>query len=138
MSETPHQALNRLFEPIFRHLWYMEFAILHGTNPFRIIIDAQNCAAMGVPDYCDVIKTPMNLTYIRDKVDGAWSTSFQEFFDDVELMLDKALLYNSDPSNEFHLAAKEMKKKYKKQAKKVMQDLQKLQQAKVPVMWDDD
>lgn len=124
MAETPQQALNRLYQPIFQALWDMEFANLHGTNPFRIAINADNCAAMGVPDYCDVVKQPMNLSYIQEKVNAKNYQTLQAFFADVELMISNALLYNSDPNNEFHIAAKEMKKKYKKMAKKVVLSLQ--------------
>ena len=124
LAETPQQALHRLYEPIFRSLWDMEFANLHGTNPFRLVIDKNNCADMGVPDYCDIITTPMNLTYIQEKVEAKSYESLELFFGDVELLISNALLYNSDPSNEFHIAAKELKRKYKKLAKKVVQMLQ--------------
>ena len=53
--ETPRDALHRLYEPIFHELWEMEFAVLGGTNPFRMVIDASTCTQMGIPDYCDVI-----------------------------------------------------------------------------------
>jgi len=130
MAETPQQALHRLYEPIFRILWDMEFANLHGTNPFRIVIDKDNCTAMGVPDYCDIIDKPMNLTYIQEKVHNKSYVSLKEFFGDVELMISNALKYNSDPNNAFHVAAKEIKKKYKKMAKKVVLKLQQAQQHK--------
>eukprot|EP00560_Eucampia_antarctica_P009814 CAMPEP_0197830192 /NCGR_PEP_ID=MMETSP1437-20131217/6788_1 /TAXON_ID=49252 ORGANISM="Eucampia antarctica, Strain CCMP1452" /NCGR_SAMPLE_ID=MMETSP1437 /ASSEMBLY_ACC=CAM_ASM_001096 /LENGTH=409 /DNA_ID=CAMNT_0043432405 /DNA_START=107 /DNA_END=1336 /DNA_ORIENTATION=- len=124
LAETPQQALHRLYEPIFRALWDMEFANLHGTNPFRLVIDKKNCADMGVPDYCDIIKKPMNLTYIQEKVEAKTYESLQEFFADVELLVSNALLYNSDPGNEFHVAAKDLKRKSKKLAKRVVQMLQ--------------
>ena len=108
----------------------MEFSNLHGTNPFRIVIDKENCAAMGVPDYCEIIDRPMNLTYIQQKVDSKSYVSLQEIFTDVELMITNALKYNSDPGNAFHIAAKEMKKKYRKMAKKVVAKLQQPQQQK--------
>lgn len=127
MAETPQQALHRLYEPIFRVLWDMEFANLHGTNPFRIVIDKDNCTAMGVPDYCDIVEKPMNLTYIQEKVDNKSYVSLKEFFADVELMISNALKYNSDPSNAFHTAAKDLKRKYKKMAKKVVLKLQQAQ-----------
>jgi len=130
MSETPQQALHRLYEPIFRVLWDMEFANLHGTNPFRIVIDKDNCAAMGAPDYCEVIEKPMNLTYIQRRVEDKSYVSLKEFFCDVELMISNALKYNSDPNNEYHIAAKELKKRYKKVAKLVVMKLQHAQQQK--------
>ena len=102
----------------------MEFDNLGGTNPFRIIIDRNNCAAMGAPDYFDIIEKPMNLTYIKDKVPAAQYETLEAFFADVDLLLNNALLYNSDPNNNYHIAAKEMKRKYKKIAKKVLLALQ--------------
>merc|ERR1712238_93610 len=86
-KESPRQALHRLYEPMFRRLWNMEFSNLNNTNPFRIVIDKDNCVAMGVPDYCDIINN--------------------------------ALLYNSDSSNEYHKAALQMKKRAKKEYKLV-------------------
>lgn len=66
----------------------------------------------------------MNLTYIRQKVDSKAYISLQEFFTDVELMIKNALLYNSDPSNVYHLAAKEMNRKFRSLAKEVIQKIQ--------------
>lgn len=52
-------ALHKLYQPIFKKLWDMEFANLGFTNPFRIIIDRENCASMGAADYCDIIQKPV-------------------------------------------------------------------------------
>uniref|UniRef100_A0A7S3V6D4 Bromo domain-containing protein n=1 Tax=Chaetoceros debilis TaxID=122233 RepID=A0A7S3V6D4_9STRA len=120
--ETPQQALHRIYLPIFNALWDMEF--FDGTNPFRIVIDKDNCAAMGAPDYCLVIQTPMNLTYIREKVNDYKYNTLQEFFEDVELVISNALRYNSDPNNPYHIAANDMKKKYIKLRQKVLMQLQ--------------
>jgi len=125
MAETPQEATHRLYEPIFRALWDMEFEALNGTNPFRMVIDADNCAAMGVPDYIDVVGTPMNLTYIKDKVDKKDYLNFGAFLHDVQLMIQNALKYNSDPNNEYHKAAKLMKTKFTKDAKAVLQNFKK-------------
>jgi hypothetical protein len=127
MSESPRQTLRRLYQPIFQALWDMEFDNLGNTNPFRIVIDKENCYSMGVPDYCEVIKTPMNLTYIQTKVNAQSYSTLQEFFGDVELMISNALEYNSDPANPYHVAAKELRKHYKKFAKRVVASLQQAQ-----------
>jgi len=116
--ETPQQALHRLYEPIFTSLWDMEF--WDGLNPFRIVIDKTNCASMGAPDYCDVIEKPMNLTYIREKVNNKEYMTLQDFFGDVELLISNALLYNSDPNNQYHIAANKMKSKYIDLRKKLL------------------
>ena len=124
LAETPRQALRRLYEPVFQALWDMEFSNLHGTNPFRIIIDQDNCALMGVPDYCTIVSKPMNLTWIQTKMSEYKYETLQEFFADVELMIKNSLLYNSDPENPYHVAAKEMKKQFKKMAKSLIASLQ--------------
>jgi len=51
--ETPQQTLHKVYQPIFKALWEMEFPFLGGTNPFRIVIDRENCASCGAPDYFD-------------------------------------------------------------------------------------
>lgn len=121
--ETQQQALHKLYRPIFMKLWDMEFPHLGGINPFRIVIDRENCASVGAPDYFDVIRTPMNLTYIQHKVDTMEYESLAAFFADVNLMIENSLLYNSDPSNPYHIAAQEMKKRYQKMVKKVLQTI---------------
>jgi len=114
MMESPQQKLYRYYEPILQVLWDMEFQNLGGTNPFRIVIDKDNCAQMGAPDYCTIITKPMNLTWIKQKAKKLEYETLEAFFNDVELLIKNALRYNSDPNNDFHLAAKEMSRKYVK------------------------
>ena len=116
--ETPQESLQRYYEPMFNSLWDMEF--WDGLNPFRIVIDKTNCASMGAPDYCDVIEKPMNLTYIREKVNNKEYMTLQDFFGDIELLINNALLYNSDPNNQYHIAANKMKSKYIELRKKLI------------------
>ena len=123
-AETPQQQLHKAIEPVFKRLWDMEFVNLGGTNPFRIVIDRDNCASIGAADYFDVITTPMNLTYIKQKVNNLEYTSFQSFFADVDLMINNALLYNSDPHNPYRIAAEDMKKRHQKIVKRVYQQLE--------------
>ncbi|KAL7535497.1 hypothetical protein ACHAXR_006530 [Thalassiosira sp. AJA248-18] len=123
--ETPRDALHRLYEPIFTALWDMEFSALGNTNPFRMVIDASNCVDMGVPDYCDVIKKPMNLTYIQTKVNNKSYESLQEFLEDVDLIVKNALQYNHVTVNPYHIAAKVFRKKFRKLAKPLVQSLTK-------------
>lgn len=125
--DTPQQALQKIYAPLFKKLWDMEFSNLNGTNPFRIVIDRNNCASMGAPDYFDVISIPMNLTYIQKKVEKMEYKTLKEFFNDVDLLISNALLYNSDPANPYRVAAEEMKRRYMKMAKKVVQSLKEKQ-----------
>ena len=127
-AETPQQALHKIIQPVFKKLWDMEFPNLGGTNPFRIVIDRETCAAIGAPDYCNIISRPMNLTYIQEKVNNLSYSTLQSFFSDVDLMISNALIYNSDPGNPYRVAAEEMKKMHDKIVRKVWQQLQKRQQ----------
>lgn len=123
--ETPRHALHRLYEPIFTALWDTEFSVVGNTNPFRMVIDASNCAQLGLPDYCDIIKTPMNLFYIKEKVGNKSYQSLQEFLEDVDLIVKNALQYNSDPKSPYHIAAKEFRKTFRKLAKPLVESLTK-------------
>jgi hypothetical protein len=117
--ETPQQALHKIIEPVFKKLWDMEFVNLGGTNPFRIVIDRDNCASIGAPDYFDVIRIPMNLTYIQQKVSRMQYDTMQGLFADVDLMIENAISYNSDAGNPYRIAAEEMKRRHQKIKKKI-------------------
>lgn len=121
--ETPRDALHRLYEPIFTAMWDMEFAALGNTNPFRIVIDASNCVDMGVGDYCDIIKKPMNLTFVQTKVKNKSYETLQEFLEDVDLIVKNALQYNHHADNPYNIAAKGFRKKFRKLAKPLVQSL---------------
>ena len=123
--DTPRDALHRLYEPIYTALWDLEFPEVGNTNPFRVVIDKNTCADMGVPDYCDVIEKPMNLTYIQNKVNKKSYESLQEFLEDVDLIIRNALKYNPDPENPVHIAAKGLRKTFRKLAKPLVQSLTK-------------
>eukprot|EP00980_Cylindrotheca_fusiformis_P028971 scaffold22681_cov146-Cylindrotheca_fusiformis.AAC.3 len=125
-TKNPQQAL---IVKVFETLWNMSFVVLGGSNPFRSVIDRENCASIGAADYFDIITTPMNLVYIKDKVHGMQYSTLQSFFADVDLMIQNAITYNSDPTNPFRMAAEEMKKRYQKIVKKVWQQIQQRQQA---------
>eukprot|EP00934_Nitzschia_sp_Nitz4_P005979 Nitzschia sp. Nitz4//scaffold42_size132992//74045//75133//NITZ4_003400-RA/size132992-processed-gene-0.35-mRNA-1//-1//CDS//3329551721//5969//frame0 len=128
-AESPQQALQKIIEPVFKKLWDMEFPNLGGTNPFRTVIDRENCTAMGAPDYFEIITTPMNLTYMQTKVNKGQYSTIQSFFADVDLIISNAIKYNSDPGNPFRIAAEEMKKMHDKIVKRVWQQIQQRQQA---------
>ncbi|CAO3608282.1 unnamed protein product [Cunninghamella blakesleeana] len=48
----------------------------------------------GAPGYYNLIKNPMDLAKIKDKIDAKLYTSFTEFEDDIRLMLNNCYLYN--------------------------------------------
>jgi len=127
--ESPNHRLSRYLMPFFQKLWDMEFANLANTNPFRLAIEKSNCVQMGAPDYFDIIKKPMNLTWIQQRLKRG-QYELKGFFDDVELMLQNCLDYNSDPNNDWHLAALEMREYYKKIRRQLLSILRKKQAKK--------
>lgn len=130
--ETPQQVLHKFYQPIFKMLWDMEFPYLGNTNPFRMVIDRDNCAAVGAPDYFDVVGKPMNLTFIQRKVEAMEYSQLSDFFQDVDLMLQNAIKYNSDPHNPYRIAAEEMLKRYKRAAKTTVKNIRQKHKAAAP------
>jgi len=121
-----NNALHLIIEKVFKKYWDMEFPNLGGTNPFRIVIDRES-AFLIAPDYFNIIATPMNLTYIKDKVKGRNYTTLTQFFTDIDLMIDNALKYNVGEDNPYRIASDELKKKHTKIVKGVWKQIKEKQ-----------
>ncbi|QQP38249.1 CREB binding protein, partial [Caligus rogercresseyi] len=63
--------------------------------PFRSAVDP---SALGIPDYLDIIKTPMDMGLIRNKLDTGQYSDPWNFVDDVWLMFENAWVYNRKTS----------------------------------------
>ncbi|PVD24392.1 hypothetical protein C0Q70_14874 [Pomacea canaliculata] len=61
-----------------------------------------------VPDYLDYIKTPMDFSSMRAKVDGHEYRSLDDFHDDFELIVNNCITYNSKDTM-FYKAALKLK-----------------------------
>lgn len=71
--------------------------------PFRNEVDPiREC----VPDYFDIIKQPMDLSKIKDKLDNGMYSDPWEYVDDVWLMFDNAWLYNRKTSRVYRYCTK--------------------------------
>eukprot|EP01080_Neovahlkampfia_damariscottae_P003461 gene3461-6110_t len=70
-----------------------------------------------VPGYSDVIKKPMDLSKIKSKK----YKKIENFFEDVELMLNNAMIFNESKSI-FHLEAKRIFKLFQKIKKRIEQE----------------
>lgn len=71
--------------------------------PFRQPVDPQ---ALGIPDYFDIIKKPMDLSTIKRKLDtGQYSDPWQ-YVDDVWMMFENAWLYNRKTSKVYRYCTK--------------------------------
>jgi len=125
-SGSGSNALHQIIEKVFKKYWDMEFPNLGGTNPFRIVIDRRSAPQIA-PDYFNVITTPMNLTYVKDKVKGRKYTTLTQFFSDIDLMIDNALKYNQGDTNPYRIASEDLKKKHTKIVKGVWKQIKEKQ-----------
>jgi E1A/CREB-binding protein len=66
---------------------------------------------LGLPDYFEVIKKPMDLGTIKKRLENGCYHSIDEFEDHVNLTFDNAMLYNPEGSVVYNMA-KEMKDKF--------------------------
>lgn len=69
-----------------------------------------------IPDYFDIVKEPMDLGTIRQKLQGKGNAQYQslnEFANDVNLTFDNAILYNGEGDSVTN-AAREMKNMFNK------------------------
>ena len=66
---------------------------------------------LGLPDYFEVIKQPMDLGTIRKKLENGCYHSLEEFHDHVHITFDNAMLYNPEGSVVYNMA-NEMKQKF--------------------------
>ncbi len=66
---------------------------------------------LGLPDYFQVIKRPMDLGTIKKRLENGCYTSLEDFQADVYLTFDNAMLYNPEGSVVYNMA-QEMKEKF--------------------------
>lgn len=59
-----------------------------------------------VPDYRDIVKHPMDLSTMRNKVDAFKYASLNEFEEDFHLMIDNCLAYNAKDTVFYRAAIK--------------------------------
>lgn len=89
---------NALLPPLEK-MW----AIEPDAIPFRSPVDPN---ALGIPDYFEIIRTPMDMSSIRRKLDtGAYQDPW-EFVNDVFLMFENAWVYNRKTSRVYRYCTK--------------------------------
>lgn len=71
--------------------------------PFRAPVDP---IALGIPDYLDIIKKPMDLGTIEKKLRKGEYSDPWEYVDDVWLMFDNAWVYNRKTSRVYRYCTK--------------------------------
>ena len=77
---------------------------------------------LGLPDYFEVIKKPMDLGTIRKKLENGVYQKLEDFEAHALLTFDNAMLYNPEGSVVYNMA-KEMKEKFQRDYAKLIQQL---------------
>lgn len=77
----------------------------HGVEaePFRTPVDPH---ALGIPDYFEIIKNPMDMSTIKTKLDNGDYKDPWQFVDDVWLMFENAWTYNRKTSKVYKCCSK--------------------------------
>jgi E1A/CREB-binding protein len=77
---------------------------------------------LGLPDYFEVVKKPMDLGTIRKKLENGVYTQISVFGEHVNLTFDNAMLYNPEGSVVYKMA-KDMKAEFEQDFEKLMEQL---------------
>ncbi|TMW56252.1 hypothetical protein Poli38472_008900 [Pythium oligandrum] len=83
------------------------------AGPFLVPVDPM---ALGIPDYFDVIKEPMDLGTIRHNLEGGFYDDASVFVDHVRLVFNNAMLYNAAHS-QVHIFAAKLSEDFEKRIK---------------------
>mmetsp|Transcript_13338 Transcript_13338/g.17585 ORF Transcript_13338/g.17585 Transcript_13338/m.17585 type:complete len:1529 (-) Transcript_13338:289-4875(-) len=111
-EKTYSERMYRCIKAIFSKIWREKVGGwgCKKDSPFAQVITPENCPAE-ISNYFDVVKTPMNLTWIKEKLGKKVYIHIDEFKDDVLLMLENAIVYNS-PEDSIHKVAVKLKKDF--------------------------
>ncbi len=89
------------------------------SHPFRVPVDP---IGLGIPDYFDIIKKPMDLSTIKNNLDAGKYKEPWEFVDDVWLMFENAWVYNKKTSRVYKYCTK-LSEVFESEIDPVMQSL---------------
>ncbi|KAJ1174143.1 hypothetical protein NDU88_005966 [Pleurodeles waltl] len=87
--------------------------------PFRQPVDPQ---VLGIPDYFDIVKNPMDLSTIKRKLDTGQYQEPWQYVDDIWLMFNNAWLYNRKTSRVYKYCSK-LAEVFEQEIDPVMQSL---------------
>ena len=82
-------------------------------NQAWIFYEPVNPDALHIPDYFDIIKNPMDLGTIKQKLSSNQYMRINEFIIDINLMFDNCILYNGETAP-VSLRCKEVRDEYQK------------------------
>jgi hypothetical protein len=78
---------------------------------FRLPVDP---VALGIPHYFEVVKQPMDLSTIKNKIDNEVYETEDQFTDDMRLVFSNAMSFNP-PGTTVHIQAQELLTKFEKE-----------------------
>jgi len=80
------KAAKRIINSLFKH------------NSSWIFHEPVDPETLGIADYFDIIKKPMDMGTIKQRLNSNYYHKAQEFVDDFKLMFDNCILYNGEQS----------------------------------------
>uniref|UniRef100_A0A672TQW5 histone acetyltransferase n=1 Tax=Strigops habroptila TaxID=2489341 RepID=A0A672TQW5_STRHB len=112
---TPPEELRQALMPTLEALYRQDPESL----PFRQPVDPQ---LLGIPDYFDIVKNPMDLSTIKRKLDTGQYQEPWQYVDDIWLMFNNAWLYNRKTSRVYKYCSK-LAEVFEQEIDPVMQSL---------------
>jgi len=95
------------------------FCLLFHTEPFR---DAVDWRGLGLFDYPQIIKRPMDLGLIKKKIDNSEYNSVQQAAEDIRLVWTNCMTYNMEGSD-FYKLAKRLSRSFEEKYKAMLKEL---------------
>uniref|UniRef100_A0A671L6Q4 histone acetyltransferase n=1 Tax=Sinocyclocheilus anshuiensis TaxID=1608454 RepID=A0A671L6Q4_9TELE len=123
-SSSPSQSRRKIFKPEeLRQALMPTLESLYRQDPeslpFRQPVDP---ILLGIPDYFDIVKNPMDLSTIKRKLDTGQYQEPWQYVDDVWLMFNNAWLYNRKTSRVYKYCSK-LAEVFEQEIDPVMQSL---------------
>ncbi|XP_047154636.1 transcription factor GTE8 isoform X1 [Vigna umbellata] len=93
------------------------------THPYGWVFSKPvDPVALNIPDYFNIIKSPMDFGTIKAKLETNGYSGTEEFADDVRLTFSNAMTYNP-PGNDVHLMAKDLRRIFDRKWKELVRKL---------------
>ncbi|KAG7391255.1 hypothetical protein PHYBOEH_006758 [Phytophthora boehmeriae] len=123
-------VLQKLLAPLVTELRGLTWAgwVVSGKpgNPFLQKFTKDNCKRLGVPNYFDYVKNPMDLTRMKEKVERAEYSKIDQFTTDIKLMAANAKTFNrvGEPVHQMAIEIEQLYESKLPGYKKMFDDLQ--------------
>ncbi|CAI5740837.1 unnamed protein product [Peronospora farinosa] len=123
-------TLQKLLAPLVAELRALTWAgwVVGGKpgNPFLPKFTKENCKRLGVPNYFDYVKSPMDLTRMKEKVEHAEYTKIDQLTNDIKLMAANAKTFNrvGEPVHQMAIEIEQLYESKLSDYKKTLDELQ--------------